>query len=281
MFDDNIDNLSKDIENKGLLRRGESIYYIGTIFFVAGVILLAFGALSIMLFQVHYRSESGLITNTIFYMGTGLIFLTIGINCMIRQNKRSHYIFSIGTILSSIAIALFLLNYENNWYYPMISYVLAIYLSGFLLLIGNAFGNVTLYLINSPGIVSDVKSSAKIEYTDEEIAKDIEEAIQQSLEKSANELEFDVVDIRDLNVAHSCIDSDIDDGKESTTRVKDDMVEINNLKQTIDPGLKDEWGHMGVEKASMQLNKTLTQKSSNKNKGISKAFKGLFSKSKK
>ena len=65
------------LEEKGsstrLLRRGVSIYYIGSMFFVAGIALVALGSAFIMIFQIHYGSETNQILYTAIFLGTGEI----------------------------------------------------------------------------------------------------------------------------------------------------------------------------------------------------------------
>lgn len=253
------DGLTKEYNIGGLLKHGESIYYVGTALFVAGIISLVLGAISIIFFQIHYKSESYVLFNTTLLIGMGLILVSLGINLMMKQKKTGQYIFSLGTIFSSVAIVLFLLNFEHNLYYPTISYILLLYICGFVMLLGNAFGHITLYLIHSAqGSRSKQQALLHLEYTDEEIQKDIDEAVQKSIEHSAEELQFDYVDTRKLKIGQ------MDSESESVVRVKDDMNETTVLKQTIDPGDIEEWGNMGVEKASLQLAETLNQKTSQK-----------------
>ena len=246
------------MEEKGsstrLLRRGVSIYYVGSMFFVAGIALVALGSAFIMIFQIHYGSETNQILYTAIFLGTGIILVLIGINMMIKQTKKGYYIIGLSGFISSLALFIFASNYLYNWYYPLISYVLALYVMGFLVLLGNAFGNVTLWIIeNRPEAMVNEERLAKT-YTDEEIQRDIEEATRKSIEAAASELQFEVGDTGDIKL-----------GKSSPktcgliTRVKDDIEESISLKQTIKPGSTDKWGSIGIDKASMQLTETMNQ----------------------
>ncbi|UCF12063.1 MAG: hypothetical protein JSW06_08475 [Thermoplasmatales archaeon] len=246
------------MEEKGgssrLLRRGVSIYYVGSMLFVAGIALVALGSAFIMIFQLHYGSEANQILYTTIFLGTGIILVLIGINMMIKQTKKGYYIIGLSAFISSLAIFIFASNYLHNWYYPIINYVLVLYIMGFLVLLGNAFGNVTLWIIeNRPEAMVNEESLAKT-YTDEEIQRDINEATRKSVEAAASELQFEVGDTGDIKL-----------GKSSPktcgliTRVKDDIEESISLKQTIKPGSTEKWGSIGIDKVSMQLAETMNQ----------------------
>jgi hypothetical protein len=246
----------------GLLRRGLSIYYVGSMFFVAGIALVALGSAFVMIFQIHYGSEADKILYTVLFLGAGISLILIGINLMIKQRKKGYYVVGVSALISSFALLLLATTYLHNWYYPLISYVLALYVIGFLALLGNAFASVTLWIIEkSPGSMVREEKLTKT-YTDEEIQRDIEEATRKSIEATASGLQFEVDDIGDIKL-----------GKSSPktcgliTRVKDDIDEIMSLRHTMTPGETDKWGSIGVDKASTQLAETMTQK---------KVEKGLF-----
>jgi len=260
-------NSSTNYQDEGLSRKGESIYYFGTFIFVAGIILLSMGAISIIFFQIHYESDILLIRNTILFIGTGLILISLGINLMIKQSRRSTSIFTTGLILALIASVIFFFNYGSNWIYPIISYVLLLYIFGFLMLMGNAFGSVTVWLLrNSPIVDSTKMGTPKHEYTDEEIQRDIENAMKKSLEASAEQLHFDFVNTRNLKIGKHSL------GSETVVRVKDDMNESLTLKDTINPGATEKWGSTGIDKASIQLAETLQGKPPKKHGLFSKKF---------
>lgn len=262
------DNILKTDEDR-LSRKGESIYYLGTLIFVAGIVLIAFASASIMLFQIHYQSEAKLIVDTVTYMGFGLFFVTVGINLMLRQSKKGYLVFSFGSVFALIAIASFYFNFETNWYYPTISYILLSYLLGFLLLMGNAFGHVTLWILRKNQETETFKSTsakAKKEYTDEEIQRDIDEAIKKSLQQAADDLQFDLSNTLPFKVSAGT-------SSETITKRKDTMNETKVLGQTLNPGSKEEWGGAGVDKASTLLADALNNDSSHK-----KGFRSIFSK---
>ncbi len=254
--------LKKDEDR--LSRRGETIYYLGTLFFVAGIILLAFASASIMFFQISSISEAKLIIDTITYMGCGLLAVSLGINLMLRQSKKGYVTFFIGIIFAIIGIVLFYLNFETNWYYPMISYILLSYLLGFLLLMGNAFGQVTLWILRKnqdTEYVSRKEAKAQKEYTDEEIQQDIDQAIKQTLQHAADELQFEIAAKPNFKVSGGL-------GSESVVRRKDNTNESMVLQQTLNPGSTDQWGGAGIDKAASLLANTLNSDTSYKKKFI-------------
>jgi hypothetical protein len=266
----NTNNLP-DKRDERLSRRGETIYYFGTFFFVAGIILLAYASVSIMFFQIHYESEAKLIADTVMYMGTGLFFVAFGINLMLNQSKRGYSIFGFGTILTIFAIVYFYFNYETNWFYPIISYVLLSYLLGFLLLMGNAFGHVTLWILqkNQETSPEGLLSKAQAYYhSDEEIQRDIDNAMKQSLHKAAENLQFDLSDAPAFKVSANA-------AHEKVVRRKDTMNESMILQQTLNPGTKEKWGATGVDKASMLLADTLKTQPAQK-KGFLYHFTRFF-----
>ena len=268
-----VHKIMETYSSKGFSRRGETIYYIGTLFFIAGLILLIAGFGLILFFQVHYTSDPLVIFSTTLLMGIGLILISLGINFMIRQGKKSQIIIGLGTIFSLFAIVLFIMNYENNWYYPMISYVLALYLCGFILLMGNAFGMITLWLIHTSNTKHQHPSELKHEYTDEEINKDIEEAMRKSMQKAGDNLQLDFKNLDHSHVAMSSAET------ETVVKRKDDIKESQLLKQTFDPGDTEEWGTMGIEKTSNQLAAVLQQETTQK-PSMFESVKHFFSRGK-
>lgn len=260
----------KPDENR-LSRKGETIYYLGTLIFVSGIILIAFAAASIMFFQIHYHSEAKLITDTVTYMGFGLFAVTLGINLMLRQSKKGYLIFTTGSFFTLVGISSFYLNYETNWFYPTISYILLAYLIGFLLLIGNAFGHVTLWILRkNQETTPDTPVQPKRDYTDEEIERDINEAIKKSLQQAADELQFTISERPAFKVSAAT-------GSETIVKRKDSMTESMTLQQTLNPGSTEEWGGAGIDKAATLLADTLSIDSSQK-KGFFHFIHDFFSK---
>ncbi|MBS3778119.1 MAG: hypothetical protein KGY50_02360 [Candidatus Thermoplasmatota archaeon] len=259
-------------DDDSLSRRGENIYYFGTLIFVAGIILIGFASASIMFFQIHYESEAKLITDTVTYMGVGLLCVSLGINFMLRQSKKGYISFLIGSLFAMIAIGMFYFSYETNWYYPTISYILLSYLVGFLLLMGNAFGHVTLWILrkNQETVPNNQHLEPKHTYTDEEIERDIDKAVKQSMQHAADELQFNLNKGPTFKVSAA-------QNTESIVKRKDAMNESKALQQTLNPGFREEWGGAGVDKASTLLANTLNTESTQK-KGFFHFIQNFFTK---
>ena len=245
----------EDVNSTRLSSRGTSVYYLGSIVFLIGIILVVLGSLLVVYFQIHYGSEPWKIFYTILSIATGLIFILIGINLMIKQMKKGYTIITTSVILGAFAIFLFYMNYFDNFYYPLVGYIFGLYIIAFLLLLGNAFASVIVWIIgNKPEYVTtkEEKQPSKL-YTDEEIQRDIEEATNRVVASAINELQFDIEE-RPSDILLSKSVSKI---PSNVIRVKDNINEVLSLKQTLDPGSTEKWGSIGIDKASMQLAKAL------------------------
>jgi len=250
-------------KSNGILHRGELIYYVGSFIFGAGIVLLLIGTAFVMIFEIHSKSDPGEIVLTTVLVALGIALILIGINMMIRQTKYGKYIMIASSLMSLIAVLIFALNYYRNWYYPIISYIIALYVTGFSMLVGNAFANITAWMIHGKTeIVTSGEDKAKI-YTDEEIQRDIEEATRKSMELAASELQFEIGGMENIKIGKAFHES-----RGTVTRVKDDMDESLTLKQTISPGETEKWGSIGIDKDSIQLSKALEDQKAEKRKYI-------------
>jgi hypothetical protein len=267
-----------------LSSRGLSIYYIGSTIFVAGIALIVLGTALIFLFQTHYSSEPEEIMQTTISIASGIGLILIGISLMMRQTKRGYAIIIVSTICLSLSVIIFITNYPQNWYYPIVSYVFALYVIGFLVLLGNAFASVVVWIIgNRPDYIAEEKEKSRL-YTDEEIQRDIDEATKKSLETAIGELQFEI----DKTPDNLVVGKHFADNPGTIIRVKDDIDEVLNLRQTLDPGTTEKWGSLGIDKASMQLAETLAQKKEKKSRfaGLrelisKKSWQGMLKKAKK
>ncbi|KYK20381.1 hypothetical protein AYK24_03835 [Thermoplasmatales archaeon SG8-52-4] len=247
--------LKDDDSSAKLSSRGTSIYYLGSIVFLIGIILVVLGSALVVYFQIHYGSEPWKIFYTILSIAAGLILILTGINLMIRQMKKGYAIIVVSGILATIAMYLFYMNYFDNFYYPLVGYIFGFYIVAFLLLLGNAFASVIVWIIgNKPEYVikKEDKEPSRL-YTDEEIQRDIEEATNKVVESAINELQFEI-EQRPSDILMSKSVSKIPG---NIIRVKDDIDEVISLKQTLAPGSTEKWGSIGIDKASMQLAKAL------------------------
>ncbi len=262
-------NLSNSNNASKLFGRGASIYYLGSMVFIAGIALIILGTALIIFFQLNYSSGIDEKLYTIISVASGISLLLIGINLMMKQTKKGYFIVVTSVIIISLAILLFIRNYPQNWYYPLVGYVFGLYVIGFLALLGNTFASVILWIIGSK---SDITIKEKEEkphlYTDEEIRRDIEEATKKSIETAVAELKFEIEDSpSDILIGRSVSKTP---GK--ITRVKDDINEVLSLRQTVTPGEIEKWGSVGIEKVSMQLANTMAQEE--KKSSIFARFKG-------
>ena len=242
-----------------LSSRGASIYYFGSAVFAIGIVLIILGSAFVMYFEIHYESEPVEILYTILSIASGIIMILVGINLMIRQTKKGYGIVVASIVFSSLAIYLFYANYLHNFYYPLVSYIFGLYVIGFLALLGNAFASAIVWIIgNRPDYIPDYRGEGKEKphlYTDEEIQRDIEEATQKSLEAAVDQLQFELEDLpKDIIIGKT-----VPKSPGTIIRIKDDIDEVISLSQTLKPGATEKFGSIGIDKASMQLAKTLTQ----------------------
>ncbi len=262
---------SEELTDSKLLLRGVPVYYIGSMLFAVGIALIGLGSALIMIFQLHYGSDPQQILSIVLSLSVGIILLMLGINLMIRESKKGYAMITISAILSMIAIILFYTNYFSNWYYPLIGYVFGLYVLSFLILMGNAFANVILWIMEkSPTTSVKVTDQSRI-YTDEEIQRDIDEATQRAVELAASNLQFEI----DSMPEESRFDKLVMGVRGHITRVKDDIAEAVALTQTMHPGETEKWGSIGIDQASDALAKTMIQKK--EESGLFTRFKRIFS----
>lgn len=232
----------------GILQRGAFIYYTGSVVFAAGIALLAVGAAFVMIFMIHYGSEPEKILLSVIFTGVGATLILTGINMMMRQTQYGYYIVGVSAFISLFGLFVFTFNYPHNWYYPLISYVLALYVIGFLMLFGNAFANVILWMIEGkPEAMVRGEEGIKV-YTDEEIKRDIEEATRESIKVSTSELKFKEPSTGEVRLGKAFRET-----RGATTKVKDDIEEAKSLIKTIKPGERLKSGSAEVEGISRNL----------------------------
>ena len=85
MHEDSI--LDGDAGSSGILRRGVFVYYVGSLFFIAGIALSALGVAFIMIFKLHYGSTLEEILIIVTFIGVGIILVLTGIIWMLKQKK--------------------------------------------------------------------------------------------------------------------------------------------------------------------------------------------------
>ncbi|CAD6495117.1 MAG: hypothetical protein EMLJLAPB_01209 [Candidatus Argoarchaeum ethanivorans] len=230
-----------------ILKRGALIYYAGSAIFASGIALLALGVAFIMMQKIHYGSEPGEIFLSSIFIGVGATMILTGMNMMMRQTRYGHYLVGASTFASLFALLVFTYNYPQKWYYPLINYVLALYVVGLLVLVGNAFANVVLWMIEGEPGVAVRKEELRI-YTDEEIERDIEDATRKSIELSASELTFKEPYAEDVKYGRIFRET-----RGTTTRIKDNLDEVTSLVKTVNPGGRIKSGSAEIESASKNL----------------------------
>jgi hypothetical protein len=253
-----------------LSSRGASIYYLGSAVFAIGITLIVLGTAFVIFYQIHYGSDPVEILYIILSIATGIILILVGINLMIRQTKKGYAIIFASIVISSLAIYLFYTNYLHNFYYPLVSYIFGLYLLGFLLLLGNAFASIIVWIIgNRPDYQTIAKEKPHL-YTDEEIQRDIEEATQKSLETSVEQLQFKLEDLpKDIIIGKT-----VPKSPGTVIRIKDDIEEVLNLSQTLGAKETEKFGSIGIDIASDQLAKTMSQEK--KKKGLFGRYKDKY-----
>jgi hypothetical protein len=252
--------MNQKLNCSGVLQRDTMIYYVGSVFFAAGIGLLAIGAAIVMMWRINYRSEPEEILISAIFMGAGAILILIGINMIMKQTQYGYHIVTASAFISFLALFMFKSSYPHEWHYPLVSYVVALYVGGFLVLLGNAFANVVLWMIHDkPESGTWEKDEMKL-YTDEEIERDIEEATRKSIELAASELKFNAGN-EEGNIK---VGKAFHKSRGNTTRVKDEINEAKNLLKTISPKEKVKSGSAEVDAISMQLSEAMKNQPDNK-----------------
>lgn len=267
--------MAKTNKAAGLLYRGEFTYYVGSAIFSAGIALLALGTAFIVYYKIHYGSEPEQILLSTLFMGVGTTLVLVGVNLMMRQTRFGYFIVAASASLSLLALLIFKLNYPQDWYYPLISYGLTLYISGFLVLLGNAFANVILWLIESrpAEMLSSVlgrRREAK-KYSNEEIERDIEEATRKSVELSATKLRFkDLGAVQNVRLGKAFRES-----RGKTVRFKDSIKETESLGKIKRPVERVRSGSAEVENISKSLEAVLKEGAVQKGRGRGSGRGGL------
>ena len=241
-----------------LSSRGTSVYYLGSAVFAVGTVLLILGSILVMFYQIHYESPKVEILYTILSIAIGIILILIGINLMIRQSKKGYALVAASFVFFILAIYLFFTNYLDNFYYPLVGYIFGLYVLAFLLLLGNAFASVMVWIIGNKPVYQISQISAKEKhhiYTDEEIQRDIEEATKKSIETAVEQLQFELEDLpKDIIVGKT-----VPASPGTIIRIKDDIGEVVSLSRALGPAATEKFGNVGIERASIQLAETISK----------------------
>ncbi len=152
-------------------------YYCGSLTFLFGIIIALIGIGFAISVKLTRYSDPSQIEFTYSFVGFGLTVALLGLNLMIKRRiGYANYVTLAGIFLCFLGLAEFVIYYPQNWKYPYITYVIVPYAGGLTLLVGNSFANAVLNLIESKPVISK-------EYTEEEIEKEVEKVISESMDK--------------------------------------------------------------------------------------------------
>ncbi len=154
-------------------------YYAGSLTFIFGIIIALIGIGFAISVKLTRYSDPSQIEFTYSSVGLGLAVALLGLNLMIK--KRAHYVNYItilGISLCSVGLVEFVTYYPQNWKYPYVTYVVISYAVGLALLVGNSFANAVLNLIEGKPVISK-----KEELTEEDIEREVERVISESMDE--------------------------------------------------------------------------------------------------
>lgn len=140
------------------LSRKRTIMAVYSVMF--GLVFSMTGFLYAMIGNVTRYSEPAVIVTACGLTGLGVMLLLIGINFIsMRKSTIRSYSFLTGILLSLVGISLFISNYPDRWFYPLVAYALILYFSGIVLILLNIFVNgAAVQGNNSQGIEKDDRS---------------------------------------------------------------------------------------------------------------------------
>ncbi len=202
-------------------------YYTASLTFLAGIILALIGIGFAVAVNLTRHSDPTQISFTYSIVAFGLAVSLTGLNLMIKQRSvYTNYVIPAGFGLSVLGVLKFALDYPLGWAYPNISYIILLYAGGATILIANSFANAVLNLLE--GVPVSIKEEKQPEYTDEDIEREVDRAIEEStrriVEFSDSGLRFKDVDTEGFRPSKAFTKS------RETTRVKDDVDEVRSLR---------------------------------------------------
>ncbi len=130
--------------NKKIKLNDECDSRIGFWLIISGIFLLLIGLVSILLFQVHYETEAMIIIPIVILISISIIFMALGVNWSHNKESKSRILTAIGLICTMSSMVLFVFNFDHNWYYPLISYIITFYILGLVLIMGTKVWNSLL-----------------------------------------------------------------------------------------------------------------------------------------
>lgn len=120
--------------------------HIGIIAFALGFCLCFASILYAVIYKISLHDLQNIeeIVYVTIATGIGIWLIFVGTNMTLRNEKAYRWLFLLGSVLSFMAIIIFNMHYPDNWYYPLISYVILLYTTGIGILAGNIFINSTV-----------------------------------------------------------------------------------------------------------------------------------------
>lgn len=166
-------------------------FYFGSMVFISGIILCLVGLFFLVAYKINITfniSNNVRVAIAIGSIGIGLPLVLSGVAINFSPKRNYTYLTILFGIVLSWISTIFGVNayLMNKWYHPLIGKVAIGYGFGILLLAGTSFAALVMYVIASKTtvhkteeLIKKTKFLRKV-YTDEEINRDIEEALSTS-----------------------------------------------------------------------------------------------------
>ncbi|MFP3908310.1 MAG: DUF7139 domain-containing protein [Halobacteriota archaeon] len=226
-------------------------YYTASLMFLSGIILALLGVVFAVSINLTRFSDPAQISFTYSIVAFGMAVSLTGLNLMIKQRSvYTSYVIPVAFALCTAGAAKFALDYPQEWAYPNITYIILLYAGGATVLVANSFANAVLNLIEG----KPVSIKEEIQYTDEDIEREVDRAIEEStrriLDFSESGLKFRDVNMQGFRPSRAFTERE-------TTRVKDGVDEVKLLQNV-------ESGRVEVEDAELEEVSNLLRATSSK-----------------
>nr|WP_048086574.1 hypothetical protein [Ferroglobus placidus] len=235
----------------------KSKYYMGSLTFIFGIIVVFAGIIFAISVKLTRYSEPYQIKLTYGLVGFGFAVALFGLNQMVKRRiQYSSYVVISGLLLCIFGLLEFIFFFPQNWRYPYVSYVVFPYVIGSALLIGNAFANSILNLIEGKPVIETKQ------LTEEEIEREVEKVISESMDKivklSESDLKFKDIKIDGFKPSRSFFE------RKEIVVEKDDIEEAEILKRIITNKVEVE--DREIDENSKLLRETMREKEKSKDK---------------
>ncbi|RUM33390.1 MAG: hypothetical protein DSY33_04625 [Archaeoglobus sp.] len=218
--------------------RRDREYYLPSLIFAAGVLLVVVGLALIAIFQINRYSSPIQIEITGVIIGIAIPMALYGVNAMYGF-KRYRPATVAAFVLTSLAVILFVLMYPEYWYYPQVVYVALIYTIGLVLFFSSSFAEAVLRLLEKTPVI-EVKREKPSTYAEKKkLKKEIESEIDM---ESAKLIEPDFDRVLNIEIVEPKTDFEVGVALKSAeyrgnvVRVKDSVPEAEELKKLKEGG---------------------------------------------